>query len=84
MKFDYTTKGTCSRMIHLDVEGETLKSVSFEGGCNGNLKGISAMCAGMNINDIIDKFDSITCGYKNTSCPDQLAQALKEYRAQYL
>lgn len=80
MEMTYTTKGTCSRKIHIVVEDNILKSVSFEGGCNGNLKGISAICTGMDIDDIITRFDSITCGFKSTSCPDQLAQALKEYK----
>ncbi|MBQ7288402.1 MAG: TIGR03905 family TSCPD domain-containing protein [Clostridia bacterium] len=80
----YITKGTCSRKIHIEVEDDVLKSVSFEGGCNGNLKGISAICAGMHIDDIIVRFDSITCGFKSTSCPDQLAQALKEYKKRIL
>ena len=81
MQMTYNTKGTCSRRIHIEVEDNILKSVSFEGGCNGNLKGISALCIGMDIDEIIKKLEFITCGLKNTSCPDQLAQALKEYKA---
>ena len=81
MEMTYTTMGTCSRKIHITVEDNVLKSVSFEGGCNGNLKGISAICAGVDIDDIIARFESITCGFKNTSCPDQLAKALKEYKS---
>ena len=84
MEMTYTTKGTCSRKIHIAVEDNKLKSVSFEGGCNGNLKGIAALCTGMDIDEIIARLDSITCGFKHTSCPDQLAQALKEYKAKNL
>ncbi len=81
MKYTYTTKGTCSRSIVLDIEDNKLLSVGFAGGCNGNLKGISALCAGMDIDDIIAKLQGIKCGFKNTSCPDQLAEALKNYKA---
>lgn len=83
MEMTYNTKGTCSRKIHIDVDDNILRSVSFEGGCSGNLKGISAICVGMDIDDIIERFESITCGLKSTSCPDQLAQALKEYKKKY-
>lgn len=83
MEMTYTTKGTCSRKIHISVEKNILQSVSFEGGCNGNLKGIAAICRGLDIDDIIARFDSITCGFKTTSCPDQLAKALKEYKAKF-
>lgn len=84
MEATYITKGTCSRKIHFTVEDNKLKSLSFEGGCNGNLKGIAALCIGMDIDEIIDRLESITCGFKPTSCPDQLAQALKEYKANNL
>ncbi len=81
MKYTYTTKGTCSRSIVLDVEDNKLQEVSFVGGCNGNLKGISALCTGMDIDDIIAKLEGIKCGFKSTSCPDQLAEALKRYKS---
>ena len=83
MQMTYTTKGTCSRKIHISVENGILESVSFEGGCNGNLKGIAAICTGMKIDDIITRLESITCGFKSTSCPDQLAKALKEYKLKF-
>ena len=83
MKMTYNTRGTCSRKIHIEVEDNILKSLSFEGGCNGNLKGVAAICVGMDIDHIIERFESITCGFKNTSCPDQLAQALKEFKERY-
>ena len=82
MKFSYKTKGTCSRLIHIELEGEKIKEVSFEGGCNGNLKGIGALVRGMKIDDAIERLEGIRCGFKPTSCPDQLANALKEYKAQ--
>ncbi len=82
MKYTYNTIGTCSRQIVLDVENDVLQSVEFYGGCNGNLKGISSLCTGMQIDDIIEKLEGIRCGFKATSCPDQLAQALKAYKEQ--
>lgn len=84
MQMTYITNGTCSRAIHIEVEDNILKSVSFDGGCNGNLKGISSLCTGMDIDEIIEKLESIKCGFKQTSCPDQLARALKEYKANNL
>lgn len=80
MKFEYKTSGTCSRKITLDIENDILRSVEFEGGCNGNLKGISSLCGGMKIDDIIEKTKGIKCGFKQTSCPDQLANALMAYK----
>lgn len=78
MQFEYRTKGTCSQRIIFDVEDNILKNVEFIGGCNGNLKGISSLVEGMNIDDVIAKIEGIQCGFKSTSCPDQLAKALKE------
>ena len=74
----YQTKGTCSRSIDIELDQDTIKSVTFIGGCNGNLQGICALVKGMKIQDAIDRLDGIKCGMKNTSCPDQLACALKE------
>ena len=76
---DYKTKGTCSTNIHFEVEDGKVKNVSFTGGCNGNLKGISALVEGMKVEDVIDKLEGTTCSFKPTSCPDQLAKALKIY-----
>ena len=78
MQFEYRTKGTCSQRIIFDIEDNILKNVQFIGGCNGNLKGISSLVEGMNIDDVIAKVEGISCGFKYTSCPDQLAKALKE------
>lgn len=80
MNFTYTTSGVCSRSIEIEVDGDIIKSVKYNGGCNGNLKGISALVAGMNVNDVIERLENIKCGFKNTSCPAQLALALKEYK----
>ena len=84
MKFDYTTRGTCSRVIHIELDGDVIKSVSFEGGCNGNTKGITALVAGLNIDDVINKLEGINCGFRGTSCPDQLAKALKQAKKEIL
>ena len=78
MDYSYKTKGTCSREITFSVEDGKVKNVSFYGGCNGNLKGIGALVEGMDIDDVIARVEGIHCGMKSTSCPDQLAQALKE------
>lgn len=77
MEFTYKTKGTCSQMIRFDVENDIVKNVQFFGGCNGNLKGIGALVEGMKVDEVIARVEGIKCGMKATSCPDQLAQALK-------
>ncbi len=78
MEYKYRTSGTCSRSISFEIENGTVKNVSFEGGCNGNLKGIGAIVEGMKVEDVINRLSGIRCGFKSTSCPDQLARALKE------
>ena len=78
MQYEYKTKGTCSRSILFDIEDGKVKNVQFIGGCNGNLKGIGALVEGMDVQDVISRVEGIQCGMKSTSCPDQLAQALKE------
>lgn len=78
MKISYTPKGVCSRQINIEVEDGIVQNVEYIGGCNGNLKGIGSLVKGMKVEDVIAKLENIKCGYKNTSCPDQLAQALKE------
>ena len=80
MEFSYKTKGVCSRTIHIEVENDVVKSVRFDGGCNGNTKGISSLVEGMNVDDVISRLEGIKCGFKGTSCPDQLAEALKEIK----
>lgn len=77
----YKTNGTCSSMIDVETNGDIIESVAFTGGCNGNLQGIAALVKGMKIEDAIAKLKGIKCGFKNTSCPDQLARALEELSA---
>ena len=79
--YEYKTKGTCSQMIYFDLEDGKVKNVQFLGGCNGNLKGIGQLVEGMNVDDVIARLEGTTCGMKKTSCPDQLAKALKEAKA---
>ena len=79
--YQYKTKGTCSQMIYFDLEDGKVKNVQFMGGCNGNLKGIGQLVEGMNVDDVIARLEGTTCGMKRTSCPDQLAKALKEAKA---
>ena len=76
-QFDYTTRGTCSRMIHVTVEDGVIESVTFDGGCAGNTRGVSALVRGMRVEEAIERLKGIRCGFKSTSCPDQLAQALE-------
>ncbi len=78
MSYKYTTKGTCSRSIEFDLENGIVKNVRFEGGCNGNLKGIGAIVEGMQAEEVIARLEGIRCGFKSTSCPDQLAKALRK------
>lgn len=80
MKYQYLTTGTCSRVIDFEVENGIVKDVVFTGGCHGNLQGIGALVKGMKIEDVISKLEGIRCREKPTSCPDQLAQALKGCR----
>ncbi len=82
MQFEYKTSGTCSQRIYFEIEDNKLKNVQFLGGCNGNLKGIGSLVEGMNIDDVISRLEGTTCGMKNTSCPDQLAKALKAAKTQ--
>ncbi len=75
---DYTTRGTCSRAIHIVLDGDTVKEVKFAGGCSGNTQGVAALVAGMSIDEAISRMKGIKCGPKSTSCPDQLAIALEQ------
>ena len=82
--YQYQPRGVCSRQIYFDVTEEgAIKNVRFEGGCNGNLKGIGALIEGMNIDDAIERLSGIECGFKGTSCPDQLARALIQYKEDF-
>lgn len=77
----YKTKGVCSKEIHFDVEDNIVKNVTYVGGCAGNTVGIAKLAEGMEIHELISRLEGIPCGFKDTSCPDQLATALKQYLA---
>lgn len=77
MKFLYKTEGTCSRSIEIEVEDGIVKNVCFEGGCHGNTQGVSSLVRGMKVEDVIARLGGILCKTKQTSCPDQLARALR-------
>lgn len=79
MKFEYTPRGVCSRKMIFDIENGTIQSLQVIGGCDGNLKGISSLVKGMKVEDIIPRLEGIKCGMKSTSCPEQIALALKEF-----
>ena len=78
MKYNYKTKGTCSRSIEFEINDGIISNVHFEGGCNGNLKGIAALAEGKKPEEIIEALSGIRCGFKSTSCPDQFSKALQE------
>ncbi len=82
MTYEYKTKGVCSRSIVIDLEGDTVQSVRFIGGCNGNTQGVASLAAGMKIDDIIERLSGINCGGRGTSCPDQLSEALIQIKQQ--
>lgn len=77
MKYSYIPRGVCSTRIDFEVENDTVVSVAFTGGCNGNLKGIASLVKGMKVRDVIERLEGTRCGFKQTSCPDQLAKALR-------
>ena len=79
MNFYYYPKGVCSSKFDFEIEDNKIKSLVVTGGCNGNLKGISSLLKGMDVNEAISKLKGIECGYKKTSCPDQIARALENY-----
>ncbi len=82
MRYSYQTQGTCSSQIDLEIDDNgVISNVQFYGGCHGNLQGISTLVRGMKAADAVSKLQGIRCGYKNTSCPDQLATALRQAMA---
>ena len=83
MKFAYRPRGVCSRLMEFEVEDDRVVSVSVTGGCDGNLKGISSLLQGMPVDEVIARLEGIRCGGKPTSCPDQIARALKAWRAEH-
>ncbi len=74
---DYKPTGVCSKSIHIELDGDVIKNVQFTGGCSGNTQGISRLVRGMSVEEAISRLEGITCGFKSTSCPDQLAKALR-------
>ena len=79
---EYTTRGTCSRLIKFDVDGDKVKDVQFVMGCHGNTQGVAKLVEGMDIHEVIKRLKGIDCNARGTSCPDQLAQALEQYLEQ--
>lgn len=79
MKFEFVPRGVCARKMVIDVEGDIVSNVQIVGGCHGNSQGISSLVKGMKVDDVIERLEGIKCGFKNSSCPDQLAKALKEH-----
>lgn len=77
MRYEFRTSGTCSRKVIFDLDGDIVSNVEVVGGCNGNLKGISKLVDGMTVHEIYDKLAGIRCQMKSTSCPDQIARAVK-------
>ena len=78
-KIIYATKGVCARQIEIEVDDNVITKVKFVGGCAGNTQGVSRLLVGMSVDDAISRLEGIRCGFKPTSCPDQLSQALKEH-----
>ena len=81
-QFTFRPQGVCSQLIEIETEGNNIQDVRFTGGCNGNLQGISALLKGMTVENAIDRLSGIHCGFKDTSCPDQLSRALKAMQEQ--
>ncbi|MBQ6018826.1 MAG: TIGR03905 family TSCPD domain-containing protein [Clostridia bacterium] len=86
MQYQYTPKGVCSRGILIDIDDNdknTINQIRFVGGCSGNTQGVAALCRGQKIDDVVARLDGIRCGMKGTSCPDQLAKALRAVKEQF-
>ena len=82
MTYSYRPKGVCSQLMNIDVEDGVIRSLEVIGGCSGNLQGIARLVEGMPVDEAISRLEGIRCGFKPTSCPDQIAQALKAYKAE--
>lgn len=80
---NFRTSGVCSQQINFEIDGDTIKSVEFIGGCSGNTQGVARLVAGMKVDEAINRLEGIKCGFRPTSCPDQLARALKQYKASH-
>ncbi len=83
MKITYRPRGVCSQLMEIEIEDGKIASVQVVGGCSGNLQGISRLLRGMEVDEAIRRMEGIRCGMKPTSCPDQLAAALRQYRAEH-
>ncbi len=81
-KIVYIPKGVCSRQIDIEVENDVIISVKFTGGCAGNTQGVASLLVGMKVDEAVKRLSGIRCGFKSTSCPDQLSKALEQYKAQ--
>ncbi len=81
MTYTYRPRGVCSQLMEIETDGNTIQGLRVLGGCDGNLQGISRLVVGMDVDEAIARLEGIRCGYKSTSCPDQLAQALKAMKA---
>ena len=81
-KISYTPKGVCSQKMDIELDGDVITAVKITGGCAGNTQGVSKLLIGMKIDDAIERLEGIRCGFKTTSCPDQIATALKQYKKQ--
>ncbi|MBR7151629.1 MAG: TIGR03905 family TSCPD domain-containing protein [Clostridia bacterium] len=79
--FTYTTRGVCSRSIDISIEDGVIQNVTYHGGCSGNTQGVAALARGLTVEEAIERLSGIRCGMKSTSCPDQLATALREYQS---
>lgn len=80
MKYTYRPKGVCSQMMELDINDDKVTGLKVVGGCSGNLQGIAKLVEGMEIDEVIRRLEGIRCGFKSTSCPDQIAKALEQYK----
>ena len=81
-QFTFRPQGVCSQLIEIETEGNIIQDVRFTGGCNGNLKGIGLLVEGMDIDEVIKRVEGVSCNGRPTSCPDQLARALRQYKEQ--
>lgn len=80
MTLIYKTKGVCSNAIEFEIEDNVVKNVEFRGGCQGNTTGVASLVKGMQVDEVIERLSGIQCGFRGTSCPDQLSKALKEFK----
>lgn len=78
MKYDYRLSGVCARSVSFEIENGIVKNIKFTGGCSGNTQGVAALADGMEASQVIERLSGIRCGFKSTSCPDQLAKAVEQ------